>query len=258
MLSRNLRYLRKQRKASQGQIAKAIGISRSALADYENGRSEPTASIIQKFCNHFDVNVNDLLNTDIGTPLFRKSSSEIQSIQNRSLRVVTVTVDRNDNQNIEFVPVTAIAGYALNFSNAEYIGELSHFSIPKLSEGTFRAFEISGDSMPPINAGFVVVGKFIEHYSELKNGLRYILILKNDGVVFKRVINEVSKNRGLILVSDNPDYTSFTIKIDDVLEAWELVSFIGYPSQNVDFDLNIMNKLHLIERKIENLFFNKS
>jgi len=258
MLSRNLRYLRKQNHASQEQTANAIGISRSALADYENGKSEPTASVLVKLSKHFEINAHDLLNVDIDTPLFRQSSSELKSLQNRNVRVIAITVQENQKQNIEFVPVTAIAGYAQNFSNPEFIGELPHFSIPKLAHGTYRAFEIEGDSMPPIDKGFVIIGRFVEHYLDLKNGKRYVLILKEEGVVFKRVINEVSENRRLILVSDNLEYLPFTVKIGDVLEAWEIVSFIGYPKENYDFNQTILEKLHSIEQKLENFSSAKS
>ena len=112
--------------------------------------------------------------------------------------------------------------------------------------------------MPPIHKGFVVIGKFIEHYSGLKNGCRYVLILKEEGVVFKRVINEVLQNRRLILVSDNPEYLPYTTKIDDVLEAWELVAFIGYKDHDWDTYQILLEKLHSIENKLENLTLTKT
>lgn len=253
MLGRNLKYLRKQKKASQEQIAQATGISRSALADYENGKSEPTAGSLIKLAKHFAVNVDDLLTVDLDTPLFRKSSSELKSLRNRNIRIVAITVGENKKENIEFVPVSAIAGYAQNFGSPEFLRDLVRFSIPKLSESTYRAFEIQGDSMPPIDNGFIVTGKFVEHYSDLKNGKRYILILKEEGVVFKRVINEVNENRRLVLVSDNPQYLPFSVRIEDVLEAWELAAFIGFPREKQDSQQTIMEKLHLIEQKLENL-----
>jgi len=252
MLRRNLRYLRKQEKATQQQIADSIGITRSALADYENGKSEPKASVLIKISKHFGINVHDLLNTDIDTPLFRKTSVELKSLQNRDIRVVTVTVQENEKQNIKLVPINAVAGYAQNLSNPEFVKELPRFSIPKLSEGIYRAFEIKGDSMPPVDEDFIVIGKYVEHFSDFKNGKRYVFILKEDGVVFKRVINEVTKNSRLILVSDNPEYLPYTVKIEDVLEAWEMVSFIGYTTKKTDFNQTILDKLHSIEQKIEN------
>lgn len=251
VLRRNLKYLRKQKGTTQKQTAEFVGITRSALADYENGKSEPKASVLMKLAAYFDINVHDLLHTDIDTPLFRKSVVELKNLQNRDLRVVAITVQDNQKQNIEFVPVSAVAGYAQSFDNPEYIKDLPRFTLPKLFEGTYRAFEIQGNSMPPIDENFVVIGQYVEHYSALKNGKRYIFILKENGVVFKRVINEVSQNKKLILVSDNPEYEPYSVNISDVLEAWEMVSFIGYPAKNYDFQQTILDKLQRIEQKLE-------
>jgi len=257
MLRRNLKYLRKKKAATQEHIASSIGITRSALADYENGRSEPKASVLVKLAKYFDINIHDLLNTDIDTPLFGKSSTELKSLENRDIRVVAITLQNNQKQNIEFVPVSAIAGYSKSFENPEFLKELPHFSIPKLSEGTFRAFEIKGDSMPPIAEGSIVIGKYIEHYTRIENGKRYIFILRDDGIGFKRVVNEVNQTKKLILVSDNPEYLPYTVKITDVLEAWEMVSFIGYATKELDFNQTILNKLNTIEQKIVGFHQNK-
>lgn len=253
LLRRNLKYLRKQKGNTQAQTAKAVGITRTALADYENGKSEPKASVLIKFAAFFDINIHDLLNTDIDTPLFKKSKAELKSIQNRDLRVVAITVQENQKQNIEFVPVSAVAGYAQSFDKPEYIKDLPRFTLPKLYEGTYRAFEIKGNSMPPIDENFIVIGQYVEHFSELKNGKRYVFILKENGVVFKRVINEVSKNKRLILVSDNPEYQPYSVKISDVLEVWEMVSFIGYPTKELDIRQAILDKLQTIEQRLEQL-----
>jgi len=251
MLRRNLKYLRKKKGATQNQVASAIDITRSALADYENGKSEPKASTLIKLAEHFNVNVHNLLNTDIDTPLFRKSSKESKSLQNSDIRVVAITVQENHKQNIEFVPVAAIAGYAKSFHNPEYLKELTHFNLPNLSEGTFRAFEISGDSMLPITDGSIIIGKYVEQYLEIENGKRYILILRDNGVVFKRVVNEVNQNKRLVLISDNPEYLPYTINITNVLEAWEAVSFIGNLTEQREYNQLMLDKLYSIEQKID-------
>lgn len=258
MLKRNLRYLRKQKGDSQMEVALALAISRSAYADYENGKSEPTVSVLVKLSEYFKVNVDDLLKTDFENPLSQQHVSDFKGLQNRAFRIVTITLDKQGHQNIEFVPVTAIAGYGQNYDNPKFIGDLPCFSVPKLTGGTFRAFEIKGDSMPPIDQGFIVIGKFIAHFSDLKNGRRYVLILREEGVVFKRVINEVNESRTLILTSDNPEYMAFSVHINDVLEAWEMVSFIGYPSFNTNSSQIILEKLHSLDHKLENLLTSNS
>lgn len=250
MLKRNLRYLRKKKKVSQEVAASGIGIARSALASYESGRSEPKSGVLLKIGDYFDINIHDLLNSDLDAPLFQKKGSASKSLRNQDVRILTVTTNDPEKQNIEFVPVSAIAGYAQSFVEPEFVKELPRFSLPKLSEGHYRAFEIKGDSMPPIDENYIVVGQFVEHYSNLKNGKRYVLLTKEDGLVFKRVFSEVTQNQRLILISDNPEYTPYSVKIDNVLEAWEMKAFIGYANKESNIQQAILDKLHQIEHRI--------
>ena len=249
MLDRNLKYLRNKKGKSQDDIAREFILSRQTWADYENGKSEPTASLLKKIGDFFEKSVDDLLSIDLNAPLFEKKN--IAKLKDEDIRVLTITIDENQKENIEFVPYQAIAGYSLNYSDSEFIRNLPHFKLPKLSEGTFRAFEIKGNSMPPIDDGFIVIGKYIEHYRDLKQGKRYILVLKQDGIVFKRVISEVKKNNKLILISDNTvDYPPYTIELEDVLELWEMVSFIGYDDYLKSDDSYILQKLNDIDFKL--------
>ena len=207
---------------------------------------------MKKISSYFEISLDELLNIDLNAPLFQKKN--IAKLKDEDIRIVTITVDEQQKENIEFVPYQAIAGYAQNYSNAEYIENLPHFRLPKLSEGTYRAFEIKGNSMPPIDEGFIVIGKYVEHYRDFKQGKRYILALKQDGIVFKRVISEVKKNNKLILMSDNSiDYPPFTVELEDVLEAWEMVSFIGYDDYIKKEDNYILQKISEIDIKINQL-----
>ena len=225
MFHDNLKYLRMNSKKAQSEIAQDLGISRSTWGDYENGKSEPIASVLKKIGSYFGVSLDDLLSTNLRLPLKMETPA---NLNNENIRVLAISVDKYQKENIEFVPYQAAAGYAQNYANTTYIENLPRFNLPKLAEGTHRAFEVVGNSMPPIDNGFIVIGKYVEHYQDLKQGKRYILALK-DGIVFKRLAFESEKNRRLILISDNvSDYPPFTIRVEDILEAWEMVSFIGY------------------------------
>jgi transcriptional regulator with XRE-family HTH domain len=249
MLDKNLKYLRNKKRKSQEEIAMELGLSRSTWADYENGKSEPTASFLKKVSLFFDVTLDDLLMIDLNAPLFQKR--HIAKLKDEDIRIITITVDEHQKENIEFVPQKAVAGYAQNYSNVDYIKNLPHFHLPKLEEGTYRAFEIIGNSMPPIDEGFIAIGKYVEHYRDLKQGKRYVLALKNEGIVFKRVISEIKKNNKLILMSDNSiDYPPFTVELEDVLEAWEMVSFIGYDDYKKKDEAYLLQKVMDIDMKI--------
>lgn len=250
MFATNLKYLRKKRSESQERIAERLCINRSTYADYEKGRSEPTASIVLKIAEYFAIGVDDLLKKDLGAPLFQQKSAQPPSVFSEGFRVITISIDKSGRENIEFVPVHAVAGYATNFDSPGFIQELPRLHLPNLPEGTYRAFEITGDSMPPIHEGCIVVGKFVERWQDIKNGRRYIFVLHSDGIVFKRVVNEVMQYRKLVLCSDNPDYLPFSVPITDVLEAWELTAFIGFPRERHQNEEAIMEKLQAIENKI--------
>jgi hypothetical protein len=51
------------------------------------------------------------------------------------------------------VPLKASAGYLNGYADPEYVAKLPKFYLPMFKQGTFRAFEIKGDSMLPIISG---------------------------------------------------------------------------------------------------------
>jgi len=251
LLNKNIKYLREHQKFSQAFVAKALGMSRSTFAGYEQGKVDPNVSVLKKIASFFRTNVNDLLEKDLGMPLFNQNLQKLN--QDKNARTLTVTLSEKKRENIAFVPVSASAGYGQNFDNVEYVRELSGFSLPKHSQGSYRAFEVKGDSMPPIQEGFIIIGQYVENLRNLKSGKRYVLITKNDGVLFKRVTNEVAKKQQISITSDNPVYPTSFIKIVDLLEAWQMVSYIGFPNDDSDMNQIILDKLRIIENKISQL-----
>lgn len=249
MLRINLKNLREKKKKTQGIIADLIGVSRSTYLNYEKGRSEPPASVLVKIAQYYKVSIDDLLTQDLVAPLFTQKSKSTDNILSDHIRVLPVTVTNDKRQNIEFVPAKAIAGYVTGMKNEDYITNLPKIHIPKLPEGSYRAFEIQGHSMPPIQDGYIVIGQFVEHARDLKNGNRYILILREGGIVFKKVISELT-NQKLILSSDNSTtFQPYSVNTKDVLEAWELVAFIGFPNK-LDMTFTLLDKLHNIEQQL--------
>lgn len=124
---------------------------------------------------------------------------------------------------IEVVGIKASAGYLNGYGDPEYIEELQRMKLPFMPDGKFRAFPIMGDSMPPLNEGSFVVGKFIERLDQIKDGKTYIIVSLEEGIVYKRVYNNPGS---LIMHSDNPAYEPYHIKKSDVVEVWEFVCSI--------------------------------
>ena len=99
--------------------------------------------------------------------------------------------------------------------------------IPALRQGTFRAFEIMGDSMLPVQPGSLIIGEYLDNWNEVKTGETYIVISKNEGVVYKRAGNRFKENKDLKLISDNKVYDPYTIAADDILEIWKAKAYIS-------------------------------
>ena len=59
--SERLAALRRQRKLTQAELARALGISKSAVSMYERGNREPELELLQAMADFFSVSVSSLL-----------------------------------------------------------------------------------------------------------------------------------------------------------------------------------------------------
>ena len=221
-LNENIRILRRRLSLTQDQFAQKLGIKRSLVGAYEEGRAEPRLELLQKMAELFSMSVDELIGQD-----FSAGSTPMVKSYERGKEVVVVTVDAQQKHNIEFVPVKAAAGYLNGYADVEYVKELPLFSLPNLKQGTYRAFEISGDSMLPLMPGSIVVGEYVENLKHIKNGKTYILVTEREGIVYKRVFNYLEENGNLFLVSDNRQYAPYQLRGEDVLEVWAAKAYIS-------------------------------
>jgi transcriptional regulator with XRE-family HTH domain len=223
-ISGNLKYLRKKKGHTQQQFADAMGIKRSLIGAYEEDRAEPKYELLKKIAEYFDLTIDEFINENINDSWKPNLKS-----QGSNLRVLSISVDQNENENIELVPVKASAGYLNGFSDPQYVKDLPKFQLPlpALRQGTFRAFEIMGDSMLPIQPGSIIIGEYLDNWSDVKTGETYVVISKNEGVVYKRAGNRFKENKELKLVSDNKIYDAYAINADDILEIWKAKAYIS-------------------------------
>jgi transcriptional regulator with XRE-family HTH domain len=222
-LNENIRVLRKRLALTQDQFAQQLGTKRSLIGAYEEGRAEPKLELLQKMAEVFSISVDELIGKDFTT----ESASSAPVNYKRGKEVLVVTVDNTQKDNIEFVPQKAAAGYLNGYADTEYVKELPHFSLPILKQGTYRAFEISGDSMLPLLPGTIVIGEYVEDLKNLKNGKTYVLVTQREGIVYKRVFNYLDENGTLFLVSDNRQYAPFQLHGSEVIEAWIAKAYIS-------------------------------
>jgi SOS-response transcriptional repressor LexA len=139
--------------------------------------------------------------------------------------------------------VKAAAGYLAGYADPEFIDELNTFTLPMLSGGNYRAFEIIGDSMLPTPSGSVIVGEKVENVEELKNNAACIVISRNEGIVYKRVQKNGRQKNKLTLISDNPSFHPYTVNTEEVVEMWQAQVVIAKVNLQQRWDMHQLTNI---------------
>ena len=207
----NLKYLRKLRGWTQEEFANKLGIKRSLIGAYEEERADPRLEVLEIIADMFKLSLDELLLKDVS------NTSNNYLAKRRQQKMLTA--ERNI---IHFVPVKAAAGYLAGYADSEFIDELNTFTLPMLAGGNYRAFEIIGDSMMPTPSGSIIVGEKVDGNTEdIKNNQAYIVVSRNEGIVYKRIVKSNKAKSKLTLVSDNPQYQPYQVNSEDVIELWQ-------------------------------------
>lgn len=238
-------------------FSKRIGVTGTTIDSIVNGRpqndgsrkkTKPGYDVLLAIINTFDINPDYL---------FGKSdvmlNSEIKPIPTYSGMPHVISTTTEGNENVVFVSTKARAGYLNGYGDPDFIETLPSFKMPLLTNGTFRCFEVQGNSMvQTFYNGDLVFGKYVEALSDIKNNDIYIVISKNDGVVLKRVINHSEDQQKLILKSDNQDgnFPDYEISSEEIMEVWQVVM---YASGQIPKPVDVFDKLQELESKIFNI-----
>ncbi len=232
IFSKNIKFLRKRLGRTQDDVAHALNMKRSTLSGYENEVAQPSVPVLVSFSTYFNVAIDTLVKVDL-TGLPESQLRQLERgydvyIKGSNLRVLTSTVDQDNEENIELVSEKAKAGYKSGFADPEYIRVLPTFQLPFLSkQKKYRTFQISGDSMLPIPDGSYVTGEYVLDWSSLRDGQAYIILTMEDGVVFKVVESKIKEEGKLILHSLNTLYEPYPIPVSEVKEVWKFVNYIS-------------------------------
>lgn len=248
-VNKNFKTLRKKHGSTQQEFADFLKIKRASVGAYEEGRAKPNLELLTQLADEFDITLDALITKDIS----KMSDSELEmngrfDATGKRLRVLSITVDKEDNENIELVPVKASAGYLSGYADPEFIQDLPKFNLPMLPVGTYRAFEIKGDSMLPLQPGSIVIGEYVENWEDLKDGHTYIILSQEEGVVYKRVFNHGSKDATITCQSDNPSYPPFEIHAKDILEIWKAKLFISKAEPYADTAVSQSDMMKMLQQ----------
>jgi len=225
-LNKNLKHLRKQKSYTQADLAERIGLKRAQIGSYEEYRAEPKIETIQKIAYLFGLSLDELINQD---QTKGKDSPKVD-IEGKTLRVLPIVIDQENQEQISIVPVAARAGYSHGYADPEYIKDLPKFNLPLpelYPDRSYRLFQIEGDSMLPIVDGSYIICEYESDWRDLKDGESHIIVTRSQGIIYKRVWKEPTHHR-LLLRSDNILYDPYHVHIEELVEVWKALAYLSF------------------------------
>ncbi|GET35145.1 hypothetical protein PbJCM13498_40080 [Prolixibacter bellariivorans] len=244
---------------SQEALAAELGITRAKLAAIEAGNTKsPQPEDYLNFSEFFKISIDTLLKINLST-LGEIKLRELEAgndvyIRGGNLRVLAISVDSSNNENVEYVPVKAKAGYMAGYNDPEFIASLPKYSLPNLpAQGTFRVFPSIGDSMLPVPENSDIVTQYVEDWTTIKPDTPCIVILKGQqDFVFKMVT--VNPNGTILLKSLNSMYEPYSVDASDVMEIWRFYAYTSkeFPEARSEMT-TVLTAIRNLEEKIEQL-----
>ncbi len=257
--SGNIKFLRNRKKLSQESLAAQLGLTRAKLAAIEAGNTKsPQPEDYLSFSEFFKISIDTLLKIDL-PKLGELKIRELEAgndvyIRGGNLRVLAISVDRSNNENVEYVPVKAKAGYMAGYNDPEFIASLPRYSLPNLpAQGTFRIFPLTGDSMLPVPESSDIIAQYVPDWTAIKSDTPCIVILKGQqDFVFK--MTTINVDGTIVLKSLNPAYKSYSVSADDVLEIWRFYAYTSkeFPEPQPEM-ATVLNAIRSLEEKIGNM-----
>lgn len=167
---------------SMSELARRVGIAKSAISRYFNGTRELPLNRIGDFASALHTTPNFLLGV--------KEDTNSQAIK---------------------IPVLGTVAAGIPISAVEDI--LDYEEIPRSwqNQGEFFALKIKGDSMEPrMESGDVVI---VKQQSDANSGDTVIVLVNGDDATCKKL--EKTDN-GIMLVSTNPKYPPIFYSLEDI------------------------------------------
>lgn len=257
-LSSNIKFLRTRRRWTQNDLADRLSTNRSGINNYENGTAFPPIGMLVALSDLFGISMDTLVRIDLSklseSQLYTLEHGSDVFIKGSSLRVLATTVDRRNRDNIELVSHKAKAGYLNGFADTEFISELPVFQLPFLSsQKKYRTFQVSGDSMLPFADGSWITGEFIQDWDTVKDDQLCIVLTLNEGIVFKKIKNELHEKGSLRMISSNTAYPPYDLSVMEIKEIWKFVLYMTPHAPEYTSNEELLSSMKDIKQEIKDI-----
>jgi hypothetical protein len=94
----------------------------------------------------------------------------------------------------------------------------------------------------------------VDDLEEVKSNQTYILVSRNEGIVYKRVMKNNKSRTKITLISDNTAYQPYNVNADDVLEVWKAQMIISKANTQHRWDVNqLANLVNNLQDQVSSL-----
>ena len=181
----NLQLLRKQNGMSQLKLANTIGVSRSTVAMWENGSSQPDNSMLIKLSELFNVSVDYLLGRD--------------------------EVPSSPTSNGTWIPVLGKVQAGIPVEAVQDIIDYEDISNITKDPSDYFALQIKGSSMEPrFCAGDVVI---VKKQNTAEDGDIVIALINGDEATVKKF---KKRPEGIMLIPMNNNFETMFYSNDEI------------------------------------------
>jgi spermidine synthase len=82
--------------------------------------------------------------------------------------------------------------------------------------------------MLPVHPGSYILCEYIADWHQVKSDECYVVVTRDDGLVYKRVINRLGEDGTFSMKSDNPTYATYTLAAENIFEVWKARGFVSF------------------------------
>lgn len=250
------------------QLSKDLGHKRpDKFYSIVNGKAKPSFDTIDEILNLYpDVNANWLLRgkgemwltgkpaAQVNVLPAKESKFDFSRLHTLTTQVVVAVVDHAGEPVIPLVDTKAAAGYVHHHTEPEYFKKLPTFTLPgsEFRNGTFCCFQVHGESMTDtLFPGDWLITRFEDNWvNALREGGVYVIVT-DETVLVKRILNRIDERGKLILLSDNPVFPTQDVTAEQVRQVWYVQARLSF--QLPDLPGRPHERIHHLEADMQQM-----
>lgn len=232
-LSKNLEFLRKEKKLSKLEAASILNVGRSTYYGYESGDSYPTFSGLIQIADYFGLSLSELVENNLSKTHLIDKNDTSKTLKKHTPNSTPIYTPNSENQRILAVneglgvytthpksnvfdfETPAAAGPAITLLANDKYREVPTLYMPWLGPGIHVRTRIDGDSMhSTIKDGDKAVSTLVTDVKDIRQGYIYMFMDKEDGICYKRLYLDGKNN--FELVPDNEIYKPYKRHFNDI------------------------------------------